>query len=112
MATDAIKCAMRLADKGDLDGGKKIIQDVKQKISQSVSKNDAYCQSLMKDLDVCIEGMESKAAYESRGSKYGSTITVCGDMQRAYQCGDVSELHSFRTWGTNSKKMWRDKAET
>ena len=102
---------MEKGDIGDLNAAVKIIEEAKALISKSVSRDDTFCQSLLKDLSACIEGMRSREVYESHGIKRGQTFTQTQTLQRAYQTeSEHTVLHSLGAMSTMGRKIWREKA--
>eukprot|EP01027_Heterolobosea_sp_BB2_P015225 GEZU01021807.1.p1 GENE.GEZU01021807.1~~GEZU01021807.1.p1 ORF type:complete len:277 (+),score=80.73 GEZU01021807.1:26-856(+) len=66
--------ARRLADEGQFDDARAILQAAITKIKQSVSANDYYVQSLISDLSACLATLQDNRAYESVGSKMLNTF--------------------------------------
>ena len=112
LSTEAVRKSIEMAGNGQLEEAKKMVKEAQEQIRNSVSKDDEYVKSLIKDLDACLESMRSREEYENVGLKRGQTFTQSNRLQRVYQTDSSSvDMTSFRHWGTTAKKMWRRQAE-
>eukprot|EP01125_Pyxidicula_operculata_P007389 TRINITY_DN2519_c0_g1_i1.p1 TRINITY_DN2519_c0_g1~~TRINITY_DN2519_c0_g1_i1.p1 ORF type:complete len:596 (-),score=191.35 TRINITY_DN2519_c0_g1_i1:152-1939(-) len=68
-AADSMEEARKIADRGDLDSAKKLLESTINKVSNSVSKDDILCKEFVKDMREAIVDMENKQRYREIGSK-------------------------------------------
>jgi len=69
MTVEAMQEAQNLADKGDLAGARKILNQTISAIESSASANDPLCQELLSDLKDINNDMAQKSTYEDAGAK-------------------------------------------
>ncbi|KAH3743758.1 ring zinc finger and vwf domain family protein [Pelomyxa schiedti] len=75
LAAEAMEVATRLANDNQLDQSRKTLSDAISRIKESASREDAFCLSLVKDLETCLAGVQDRRSYTSYGH---STMTTCG----------------------------------
>jgi len=69
IAAEAMESSNELAKNGELDKAKEVLESAATRISESVSFQDEFCKNLVKDIERCKEGVQSKASYNAVGSK-------------------------------------------
>jgi len=69
IAAEALETSNDMAKNGELDKAKEILESAATRISESVSSQDEFSKNLVKDIEKCKEGVQSKASYNAVGSK-------------------------------------------
>lgn len=67
-SAEAMDTANEAARAGDLERARDILRRTRDRIMESVSKDDPFCQSLVADLGRCEAGLSSHAAYRAGGA--------------------------------------------
>jgi hypothetical protein len=91
IAADAMASATDLGNNNKLDEAKEILRNAKNRIKESVSANDEFCQGLVTDLERCATGLQSKETYTSYGHQSLSTNSASHYQQRSSNIGYVSQ---------------------
>lgn len=89
-AADAIANAKAIADSGDLDKAKSVIQRCMDDIQESLSGKDELCSTLLSDLTEAKDGMKSKNEYYEKGSKKMAWKAQAHEKERAVGKGGYS----------------------
>jgi len=82
-ATEAMSEAEKLGNMRDLEGARRVIKDCMAKISSSVSADNEFCKSVLKDLEQCLDGLKSQHAFQNAGQQYMAQNVVCHSHERA-----------------------------
>lgn len=69
IAAEAMENGRKLADAGNLDQGRTVVAQAITEIKNSASKDDIYSQTLVADLELCLENMQKKDVYHAKASK-------------------------------------------
>jgi len=69
IAAEAMENGRKLADAGNLDQGRTVVAQAIADIKNSASKDDIFSQTLVADLELCLENMQKKDVYFAKASK-------------------------------------------
>jgi len=80
---EAMETASRMADAGDIAGGRSMLLAMKRKVAASESAQEVLCTNLMSEIDSIEAEYQDAARYRSVGSKMSKMQARSHGMQRA-----------------------------
>lgn len=80
---EALEKATRLADAGDLDGGRRTLRDARRNIADSASADQKLSADLVREYEIIEQQFETTQAYRSAGSKASKMQIMSHSRQRA-----------------------------
>jgi len=83
----------KLADAGNLDEARTVITQTITEIKNSVSKDDIFSQSLVADLELCLNDMQHKDDYYAKASK---KMAMKEKMHKAERCTHDSPFYQTK----------------
>jgi len=102
-AGQAIMESVQLAEKGDLEGARRNLEDAKKKVKAFSSNHRGYVDSLWNDMEECQQEMVNTQQFKEKGAKKMNWISQAHSKQRAV--GEKGEFYS-----NDLKKELRSKA--
>lgn len=82
-AAEAMEMASRLADNGDIDGGRQMLEACRAKVACSASNNESLSANLVLEMDDLAVNYRSLSSYRMKGSKLSKMQARSHGMQRA-----------------------------
>lgn len=104
-AAEAMEEAARLADAGDLEAGRALLQSTKSIVSSSVSYASPLSATLMRDCDLLTDQFADVTSYRSLGRKTSTMSAHSHRRQRgnhtsdAYRAGSSAKASMKTSWG-------------
>merc|ERR1719305_128869 len=96
-----MEAAARLADAGDLEGGRAALQNAKRKIALSSSADHPLNRVLVAECDTVEAGFADRAMYRNVGSKMSKMSAMSHGRQRATHMNQ----EAYRSAGANKAKL-------
>lgn len=91
LAAEAMEAANEVARGGDMERARAIIKRASDRIRESVSRADEFCQSLVSDLARCEGGLVSHGSWAAGGSKMLTNQMQAHQVQRSTNVGWASQ---------------------
>ncbi|ELR19543.1 von Willebrand factor type A domain containing protein [Acanthamoeba castellanii str. Neff] len=91
LAAEAMEAANEVARGGDMERARAIIKRASDRIRESVSRADEFCQSLVSDLARCEGGLVSHGSWAAGGSKMLTNQMQAHQVQRSTNVGSASQ---------------------
>ena len=106
-AAEAMEKSRSLADHGNLEGAKELLQATKNQILSSVTFNEKFCENLVSELEQCKGDMKDTAYYRAEGSKKISRK----EQAHYYQRSNKLEEEEIDFYETSAKKASKSKSK-
>jgi len=91
----AIERATQAADRGDLAEGRRILDEARTMVMQSVSASAEMSANLLRDIDQIVSGMRERDQYDRYTSKMSKARVMSHMQQRCNYSNYSSEMGDF-----------------
>eukprot|EP00483_Globobulimina_turgida_P001756 UN01758 len=92
IAADAMQQANNFAENRKLNEARKIIKNARNIISNSRSKDETFCATLVHDLEQCLTKLVSEYEYSSSGRQYMMMNSMSHGYQRSTQSANMMNI--------------------
>jgi len=96
LAAEAMEQANEAARDGEMERAREIIKRARERIAESVSRDDEFCKSLVSDLERCEGGLQSQSSWAGAGSKMLTNQMQAHYVQRSTNVGWAGQA-SYQT---------------
>jgi hypothetical protein len=69
ISAEAMEKATKEGNSGRLEQARSVLKEALEHIKSSASVSDEFCQSLIKDLQLCMQGLQDQHVFEQQGNK-------------------------------------------
>lgn len=104
LSAEAMEKATEAGNSGNLELGRKLLQNAMNSIRESVSAKDEFCQSLLKDLAKCEEKLKDRDVYRNEGQMMLNNNYNAHYMQRSSNVNAPSQA-AYQTSSRMQQQM-------